>query len=172
MWKRKLAEKCKDLKIETVVENGGLSVTLRCSEIPDKHIQTGIESIIPDNIECNFIVAPKTATIEGIKNIILYNYSNYPHKIKGSYNINNRKLIIHLTYITQSELTDIKEIVDSDNYFSSYEIYVNGIGINLLANEIEYNNTIREKIINSDDILNFVIHLNSSKTFEEFIEGV
>lgn len=159
MWKKVLAKKCKDLKIENVVENDGLSVTLRCSEIPDKHIQTDIESIVPNSIKCNFIESPKTATIEAIKNTLL---------LKGTHSINNRKLIIKTSKLSQSELLDIKEIVNSDSYFSSYEI----IGINLLTNEIEYNNTLREKVINSDDILNLTILLNTTNTVVEFIKGI
>jgi len=168
MWETKLIEVCSVLNIEPELNED--KITFRCPSEPGDKIKTEIDSIVPKQYQCEFIVAPKETTLDTIR-LIIKQSGAFVTTIQEKYNL----VIIILSKtieISQEDLDRIKKVIESDKFYKSFEILIDGHNVSFLASEIAKNNTIREKIINADDVENLKILLNTEESFETFLEKV
>lgn len=172
MWKSKLTDVCNSFGIEVIQR--GLTLTFHCPDEPDENLKTDIKLIVPPGITVIYKVAPRDNTIKDIQNIIYGASIPGTNSIKITHNA-GKDLVIKVMgniKLDDEDITYLSKLIKSDRYYNTFEIYVNNIKVSFLADEIAQNNTIHEKIIQTDDITDLRILLGSTDSVDEIFKEV
>ncbi len=170
MSNNELLRVCEDNNIE-LTKNGNNKIILTCSQEIDNSIKDKIKAIVSENTEITYQIAPKESTLDAIENM----FKHLDINCKVNFDTKERHVIINVESKINLYLEDIANIrdrIDKDGYFETFEIYLNGNKVSLLAEEITRNNNSHEKIIKESDIKDFLITLNTAESFEDLLNKI
>lgn len=178
----KVIAECKKYNIEIAAAPLSRTLFLICPKMPPKEVKEKIGALIPEGYQYEYKEAPKLRTRDILTGILSNPYLG-SIRIELNFNdIMNKKMTLKLTGagpitdITNEVWPQVFNTIRDDGYFEAWDIIINDKLVyshnEKALREFAKNNLLRETVITNDDLTNLKIALESSRSFDEFLNTI
>jgi hypothetical protein len=173
-WKTQLLKKCLELKIEPAMMSE-TKITFLCPHIPPGKEKQSLISILPENIDTEFVEGPKETTIIQLQFYAIKMGARGIQPVSKDHHLVVTLIPGHdAIEATDPAWAETSEVIQKDGYYDSWEIICGEIHLtyNLKMIEEAKRRPVRDLSISKDDILNLKIALGASQDVNDFIRSL